>query len=58
MLRQTLSDARYEVIEAADGNEGLRLFHEQTPALVITDAGDAEEESFQTHSERICRELG
>lgn len=27
----------YRVIEAADGREGVRLFREQRPALVIAD---------------------
>jgi DNA-binding response OmpR family regulator len=37
MLKQTLERAGYEVIDAQDGNEGIRLFHESPTDLVITD---------------------
>lgn len=37
MLRQTLERAGYEVVEAADGNEGIKLFREAPTDLVITD---------------------
>lgn len=33
----TLHEAGYRVLTAADGNEGLRLFGREEPALVITD---------------------
>ncbi|HEX9871909.1 MAG TPA: response regulator [Candidatus Tectomicrobia bacterium] len=37
LLRKTLEKAGYGVIEARDGEEGLRLFRHTPPALVITD---------------------
>ena len=37
VLEYNLQEAGYQVIAAADGEEGLRLFGEETPALVITD---------------------
>ncbi len=37
MLRQTLEYAGYEVLEASEGEIGLRLFYSHRPALVITD---------------------
>jgi two-component system NtrC family sensor kinase len=37
VLAIALSDAGCEVIEAADGSEGLRLFREASPQIVLTD---------------------
>jgi DNA-binding response OmpR family regulator len=37
MLREMLERAGYEVVLAADGDEGLRLFRERRADLVITD---------------------
>jgi DNA-binding response OmpR family regulator len=37
MLNLALSKADYEVIPASDGEEGLRLFREEKPDLVIAD---------------------
>ena len=37
LLRDTLEDAGYEVVEAEDGEEGLRLFSAEPADLVITD---------------------
>jgi len=37
VLEYNLQEAGYQVIAAADGEEGLRLFSEEAPALVITD---------------------
>jgi two-component system response regulator (stage 0 sporulation protein F) len=37
LLRQVLEKAGYTVIEARNGEEGLRLFRQTPPALVITD---------------------
>jgi len=37
LLRKSLEKAGYGVIEARNGKEGLRLFRQTPPALVITD---------------------
>ncbi|KAB0671139.1 sigma-54-dependent Fis family transcriptional regulator [Oryzomonas sagensis] len=37
VLEYNLQEAGYQVVAAAGGEEGLRLFGEETPALVITD---------------------
>jgi DNA-binding NtrC family response regulator len=37
VLEYNLQEERYEVLTAASGEEGLRLFDEQKPELVITD---------------------
>lgn len=37
VLRQILEHAGYEVVEASDGGEGLRLYRERQPDLVIMD---------------------
>ena len=37
VLEYNLQEAGYQVVAAASGEEGLRLFTEETPALVITD---------------------
>jgi CheY-like chemotaxis protein len=37
MLRQMLEREAYEVVEAEEGGEGMKLYQEQPPDLVITD---------------------
>jgi two-component system NtrC family response regulator len=37
VLEYNLQEAGYEVLAAADGDQGLAIFNEQTPDLVITD---------------------
>ncbi len=37
MLRQMLETAGYDVLEAADGEEGSKVYRENEPDLVITD---------------------
>ena len=37
LLREMLEYAGYEVIEAGNGQEGLRSYHTDTPDLIITD---------------------
>jgi DNA-binding response OmpR family regulator len=37
LMAKTLVGAGHEVIEAFDGDEGLRLFRDRHPAIVITD---------------------
>jgi DNA-binding response OmpR family regulator len=48
LILQTLSKAGYEVIAAGDGVEGLNLFREKNPALVITDIVMPQKEGLQT----------
>src|SRR5690242_18987681 len=48
LILQTLSRAGYEVIAAGDGVEGLNLFREKNPALVITDIVMPQKEDLQT----------
>ena len=47
MLRQMLERAGYEVVEAPDGKEGLRLFRENKVDLVITDIFMPEKEGLE-----------
>ena len=37
LLRNVLESANYNVIEAFNGEEGLNLYHEKKPDLIITD---------------------
>ena len=37
MLRQTLEREGYEVIDASDGKEGLKLYRENPTDLIIAD---------------------
>lgn len=37
MIAQMLETAGYESLEAADGEDGIRLYQEESPDLVITD---------------------
>ncbi len=37
MVRDLMTREKHEVVEAADGEIGLRVFKARTPALVITD---------------------
>src|SRR6266566_1442662 len=55
LLIELLQRARHTVIEAADGREGLRLFHAEQPDLVILDVAMPGLDGWQT-LERI-REL-
>jgi len=55
LLREVLQRASHAVIEAADGREGLRLFHGEQPDLVILDVAMPGLDGWQT-LERI-REL-
>ena len=55
LLRDLLERAGHSVVEAADGREGLRLFHAEQPDLVILDVSMPGFDGWQT-LERI-REL-
>ena len=48
MVRRALADAHHEVIEAADGIEGIKSFRAEAPAIVITDIVMPEQEGIQT----------
>jgi len=48
MLQQVLQREGYEVIEAADGKPGMRLFRERGAELIITDIIMPEKEGLET----------
>ena len=48
MLRTMLEQAGYEVTEAADGKEGMKLFREAPTDLVITDILMPEQDGVET----------
>jgi DNA-binding response OmpR family regulator len=48
LLSQMLERAGYQVVEAANGDEGLRLFRTQSADLVITDLIMPEKEGIET----------
>jgi DNA-binding response OmpR family regulator len=48
MLRLTLVKLGYDVLEAGDGKEALRLIHEAPPDVVMTDLIMPEKEGLET----------
>ena len=48
ILRKTLERAGYEITEAADGREGMKLFREAPTELVITDILMPEQDGVET----------
>lgn len=48
MTTMALENAGHQVIEAADGKQGIRLFHEHQPELVITDLIMPDQEGIET----------
>ena len=48
MLRKTLEHEGHEVIDAANGNKGLRLYREDPTDLIITDIIMPEKEGIET----------
>ena len=48
VINGALSDAGYEVLEAADGNEGLKCYRNSPTDLVITDLIMPEKEGIET----------
>ena len=48
MLSQTLEQEGYEVVEAANGKEGVRLYREDPADLIITDLIMPEKEGIET----------
>lgn len=47
-MRRALEDVGYEVIEAPDGEVGMRLFADRRPDLVVTDIYMPNKEGIQT----------
>ena len=48
MLRQMLESEGYEVLDAPNGMEGIRLYRAKPTDLIITDILMQEKEGFQT----------
>lgn len=48
MIHRTLANAGHEVVEAANGVQGMRMFLTQGPAVVITDLIMPDQEGIQT----------
>lgn len=48
VIKGALSDEGYEVLEAADGNEGLKCYQNSPTDLVITDLIMPEKEGIET----------
>ena len=48
MLKQTLEREGYEVVEASNGNEGIRLYRENLADLIITDILMPKKEGLET----------
>ena len=48
LCRRILTQAGHQVIEAPDGNEGVRLYRENRPDLIITDIIMPEKEGIET----------
>jgi DNA-binding response OmpR family regulator len=51
MLKTVLEDSGYDVLEAADGNIGVKLFSENKVDLIITDIIMPEKEGLETIQE-------
>lgn len=48
LIHRTLANAGHEVVEAADGVQGMRMFLTEAPAVVITDLIMPDQEGIQT----------
>jgi len=48
MLREMLERTGYEVVEASDGKEGIKLYRENPTDLIITDLIMPEKEGIET----------
>lgn len=51
MLKKLLESSGYDVIIAADGKEGVRIFHEKPADLIITDIIMPEKEGLEIISD-------
>lgn len=54
MLRHLLVGAEYEVVEAPDGEEGMRLFRQDPTDVVITDTEMPKNDGLDVIQELIC----
>jgi two-component system, chemotaxis family, chemotaxis protein CheY len=54
VLRVALESEGYRVIEAADGREGVRMYREHRPALVIADIVMPEKDGIETVKEILA----
>src|SRR5437867_558431 len=54
VLRVALEAEGYHVLEAADGREGVRLYREHRPALVIADIVMPEKDGIETVKEILA----
>jgi CheY-like chemotaxis protein len=48
VLKQVLQNAGYDVVEASNGAEGIRYFHDQPADMIITDIIMPEKEGIET----------
>ena len=58
LLRNALENHKYEVIEAADGVEGVRRWRERRPDLVITDLMMPGKDGLDTVFEMVSMQPG
>jgi DNA-binding response OmpR family regulator len=55
LMRRTIEEAGHQVVEAPDGEVGMRLFADRRPDLVVTDIYMPNKEGIQTIREmRAC----
>ena len=52
LIRMTLGEVDFELLEAVDGEEALRLAHERHPSLVVLDANMPRLDGFS-----VCKQL-
>ena len=48
MISRVLTEAHHQVIEAADGRDGIRKFRAEAPEIIVTDIVMPEQEGIQT----------
>lgn len=59
LLRLIMEEAGYYIVEAEDGNKGIKLFRENTIDLVITDIIMPEKEGIETIIDlrKMCQDI-
>lgn len=55
LIRRALELHGHQVSEAVDGSEGIRVYHERSPQLVLCDLIMPEKEGLET-IEELCRD--